>query len=140
MSFHLGRIIGIRDGLLSGQFPVRIYPFQYYGAGCESTLFYPDLFLYIPALLCLAGVSLVSAVQIFGIFIHLGAAWIMYYSARKMGGSRTTGMLCSIIYILCRYFGHNLYIRFALGETLAMCFFPLAIAGFYLAVFKVLFP
>lgn len=136
MCFHLGRIIGIRDGLLSGQFPVRVSPSLYYGAGYDNSLYYPDLFLYIPALLCLLGVSLAVSVYIFVFFIHLAAAWIMYYAARKMGGTRTTGMLCGILYVFCYYLWLNLYIRFALGESLAMCFFPLVICGFYRIVLK----
>jgi len=136
MPFHLMRIIGIRDGFLSGQFPVRVYPSAFYGTGYDSSLYYPDIFLYIPAFLCLLGVSLAASVQIFEFCIHLGAVWMMYYAVRKMNGSKTAGVLSGIIYVFSMYFCYNMYFRGDLGECIAMCFFPLVICGFYTIVFQ----
>ncbi|MCM1256793.1 MAG: hypothetical protein NC307_02960 [Roseburia sp.] len=136
LQFHLMRIVGIRDGLLAGQFPVRVYPSAYYGAGYGCGLYYPDLFLYFPAVLCLCGVSLAVSLQIFGFCIHLLAALIMFYAAKKMGGDDTVGVLCAIVYVFCEYFACNFYYRADLGECVAMCFFPLVICGFYVAVFQ----
>lgn len=136
MRFHLMRIVGIRDGLLSGQFPVRVYPSAFYGTGCAYSMYYPDLFLYVPALLCVAGCSVAVSVQIFNFLVHFAAAYAMYYAAGKMGGKRTARLLCSIVYVFSMYFCMNVYFRFDLGETLAMCFFPLVICGFYTIVFE----
>ena len=49
--FHLFRIDGIADGLQSGQFPVRLYGNDLNGYGYGVSMFYPELFLYVPALL-----------------------------------------------------------------------------------------
>ncbi|MCI8490249.1 MAG: hypothetical protein HFJ04_08415 [Lachnospiraceae bacterium] len=135
ISFHLMRIAGIRDGILSGQFPVRIYPEAFYGTGYNCSLYYPDFFLYIPALLCLLGVSIALSVQIFGFLIHLAAAGAMYYAARKLKASKTAGLVSAVLYVFSGYFCHNLFFRCDLGESVAMCFFPLVICGFYAAVF-----
>ena len=51
LNFHLFRIEGIKDGLLSGQFPVRVDPTHNNGYGYITASVYPSLFLYFPALL-----------------------------------------------------------------------------------------
>ena len=48
--FHMNRIEGIKEGLLAGQFPVRIHGYQLNGYGFASGIFYPDIFLYFPAI------------------------------------------------------------------------------------------
>ena len=58
ISFHLMRIEGLAEGLKMGQFPVKIQPAWYEGFGYGCSVFYGDLFLYIPACLRLLGVSL----------------------------------------------------------------------------------
>ena len=55
--FHLMRIEGIRAGLESGMFPVRVQPGWLSGHGYAASVFYGDLFLYFPALLRYFGVS-----------------------------------------------------------------------------------
>ena len=49
-SYHLLRIENIKDGLLNGQLPVRIGPLFLNHRGYASSLFYPELFLYFPAM------------------------------------------------------------------------------------------
>lgn len=51
MLFHLNRIEGIASGLRCGQFPVRIHASTLLGYGYAASEFYPELFLYIPAIL-----------------------------------------------------------------------------------------
>jgi len=68
--YHLSRIEGIKDGLLSGQFPVYIFPEALNGNGYLNTM-YPNLFLYIPALLRVLGVSYVAAYKTILIIIPL---------------------------------------------------------------------
>lgn len=48
LTFHLNRIEGLRQGLLAGEFPVRIQPGWMDGHGYAAFM-YGDLFLYIPA-------------------------------------------------------------------------------------------
>ncbi|MDR0838346.1 MAG: hypothetical protein LBN99_01740, partial [Oscillospiraceae bacterium] len=49
--FHLTRIEGVYEGLLSGQFPVRLNPTFLNGYGYADAIMYPTLFLYFPAAL-----------------------------------------------------------------------------------------
>ncbi|OYO59612.1 hypothetical protein CG709_18455 [Lachnotalea glycerini] len=131
INYHLNRIQGIKNALLSGQFPVRIHTGLLEGYGYASPFFYPELFLYIPALLRIMGVSLVSAVQAFCILINFMTAYFMYLAAFKISKSRYIGIISSAFYVLSIYHLCDMYTRFALGEVLAMTFIPLIIYGIY---------
>ena len=80
MNFQLYRIEGIKDGLLSGQFPVRIHPTHANGYGYATPVLYPELFLYIPAVFRLMGMSVVGSFQLFLLLINTATAFIMYLS------------------------------------------------------------
>ena len=125
--FHLNRIEGIASGLASGQFPVRIHASTLQGYGYAASQFYPELFLYIPALLRVLGVSLTASMHVFVIAVNLLTAYTAYYAARRLFDSREIGAGASALYTLCIYRIANLYVRTAVGEYLAMIFFPLLI-------------
>ena len=78
--FHTQRIISIQNALKSGQFPVRIYAEIYNGYGYGAPLFYPDLFLYIPAVLCMMGIPLAASFNGFLILIFIAYyCWNLRY-------------------------------------------------------------
>ena len=58
LNFFLMRVDGLKDGLLSGTFPVRIQPNWLNGYGYATSIFYGDLFLYFPALLRMQSILL----------------------------------------------------------------------------------
>lgn len=132
LNFHLYRIEGIKDGLMEGQFPVRLHPTHNNGYGYITPDVYPELFLYFPAILRLMGASPVMAYNTFLFAVNGVTAWIMYISARGIARSRYAGLLASILYTLSTWRIINLYYRAALGEALAMAFFPLLFYGLYL--------
>ncbi len=129
--FHLERIEGIKEGLQAGQFPVRIQPRQINGYGYSVSLYYPDLFLYFPAILRLCGVSLVMAYQSLWVAASIATALITYYSVKGITKSRYSASAAAIIYTTCTWRIFNICIRGAMGEGLAMVFFPLFIYGVY---------
>lgn len=131
MLFHLNRIEGIASGLRCGQFPVRIHASTLLGYGYAASEFYPELFLYIPAILRNMGVSLCASVRVFEAGINLLAALSCYVSAKAIFDSRRTAVGASVLYTLCVYRLVNLYTRATLGESLAMIFFPLIIWSLY---------
>ena len=131
MLFHLNRIEGIASGLRCGQFPVRIHASTLLGYGYAASEFYPELFLYIPAILRNMGVSLCASVRVFEAGINLLAALSCYMSAKAIFDSRRTAVGASVLYTLCVYRLVNLYTRATLGESLAMIFFPLIIWSLY---------
>ena len=131
MLFHLNRIEGIASGLRCGQFPVRIHASTLLGYGYAASEFYPELVLYIPAILRNMGVSLCASVRVFEAGINLLAALSCYVSAKAIFDSRRAAVGASVLYTLCVYRLVNLYTRATLGESLAMIFFPLIIWSLY---------
>ena len=131
LNFHLWRIEGIKDGLLSGQFPVRVHPTHNNGYGYITASVYPELFLYLPAVLRLLGVSSVTAYKMFLFAMNLATAWIMYRATERMSRSRPAAGMASVIYTLSTWRLINAYHRAAIGEVMSMTFFPLAVLGAY---------
>lgn len=131
INFHLYRIEGIKDGLLAGQFPVRIHPTHNNEYGYITASVYPELFLYIPAIFRLMGASNVLAYHIFIVCINAMSAICMYIAAKGISKSTYAGCLASIIYTFSTWRVINLYYRAAIGEALAMAFFPLLFYGLY---------
>lgn len=128
--YHLIRIEGIKDGLASGQFPVVIYPEGMRGNGYLNCM-YPNLFLYIPALLRLGNVSIAASYKFLVVLFQLLTVVITYFSVKSICNMRKAALLAALLYTLCPYRLTNFYARGALGEALAMTFFPLLLAGLY---------
>lgn len=131
IKFHLARIEGIREGLLSGQFPVRIAPTFYNGYGYANPIFYGELFLYFPALLRLVGFSVVDSYNVFLIAVNLFTAIICYYSCKKIFIDDVVAMVTTLLYVLCPYRLMDIYTRAAIGEVTAIMFLPLVVYGLY---------
>lgn len=128
--YHLLRIEGIKDGLLDGQFPVIIFPNALEGNGYLNCM-YPSLFLYIPAMLRLLNVSLMTSYKFLVVMMNMATVGIMYYSVKEFGGSRKAAVLAAFLYTLFPYRFTNIYGRGAIGEAIAMTFFPLLFVGLY---------
>lgn len=135
LNYHLMRIDGIAEGLLAGQFPVRIQPNWMYGHGYPASVFYGDLFLYFPAILRLIGFSTLFAYSVFMVVCNFATAGIAYWCFRKIAREETIGMLAAFLYVSAPYRMTNLYIRGDVGETWGMVFLPLLVYGMY-AVFS----
>lgn len=132
MPFHLLRIEGIKEGLITGYFPVKIHPLWAKGYGYATGIFYGDIFLYIPALLRIIGFSIQTAYKMYVVLINAGTVCISYFCFKKIFNSRKIGVIGSFIYSLSVYRLFNLYTRTAVGEYTSMMFLPLILLGFYL--------
>lgn len=132
ISFHLARIEGIYEGIAAGTFPVRMDGFMLHGQGYADPIFYPNLFLYIPALFRLAGMPVLRAYKLFLGIWNLFTCVLTYYSFRKIVKSNKAALVGMIIYVLSPYRILCLYGRGALGEGLALTFFPLVAAGLWM--------
>lgn len=131
-AFSYIRIEGINDGLLDGQFPVRIHPNTQLGYGYALSYFYPELFLYFPAILRLIGFSIMDAYKIFVFTVNFATAAVAYYSVQKIFKNYKIALLGSFLYVFSIYRLIDVYRRASIGEYLAMIFLPLIISGFYL--------
>lgn len=127
--FHTQRIWSIKNALLEGQIPVRIYSEIYEGYGYGAPLYYPDIFLYFPAVLCIVGVPLAISYNVFLILVNIATLFIAYYSYSRIAKSKQIGVLAAVFYTLSTYRFLDLYTRGAVGELLALTFCPLILCG-----------
>ncbi|WP_375179805.1 hypothetical protein [Enterococcus rotai] len=130
--FHQNRIEGLALSMKNGVLFPKISYFFIGGYGYASSLFYPDFYLYFPAVLRLLGLSLANSFIIFAIGINLGTFIVTYISGRYMALSKMKSWLFSLLYTLSIYRLQDFFNRQALGELLAMSFFPLILASLYL--------
>lgn len=130
-AFHIARIEGISRAMQSGQFPVRVHGGTLNDYGYPNSLFYPELLLYLPALLRMAGASLLTAFRAFLVFLNVLTFVFGYISFRRFTGSRFWGLVLAAVYLLNPYRLICLYYRSAIGEAAAMVFLPLVVYGLY---------
>lgn len=131
ISYHLNRIEGIAAALRGGQFPVRIHPNILNDYGYANSIFYPELFLYLPGALRALGVNLNICYKILIAALNAGTVGIAYYSFRRLFKSQYAAYLGTVLYGLSLYRLLCIYVRGAIGEVLAMMFLPLAALGLY---------
>lgn len=130
LCYHLARLEGLKDGILDGQIPVNILPDGLKGNGYLNAM-YPYLFLYIGAFLRICRVSLALSYKALIFLANLGSAVCAYVAVKSMCRSRRSIILAVVLYTLMPYRFTNIFSRGDLGETLALIFWPLVIAGLY---------
>lgn len=130
-TFHLSRIEGIKTNLQRGIFPARIHLFTVFDYGYGSGLFYPDFFLYFPAILRLLGFDLNLVFKILVFAINLFSISSIYLAAKNMFSSRFAGMAAAILFSCAASRIISIYNRSSIGEALATIFIPLIIWGWY---------
>lgn len=135
LEFHISRIEGIYNGLKNGVFPVRIYPEHIYGYGYANGIFYPDLFLYIPALLRLLGINMMASINILIAIVTFFTMVTMYICVKRLSNSNDISLCASILYTTSSYRLADIFPRFALGELVSFVFLPLVILGVYEIVY-----
>ena len=131
LEFHMTRIRGLAGALQSGQFPVRLSTAFASGYGLSVDMMYPELFLYIPAVLYLAGVSLTTAYKFLILCVNIASACVGFYSFRRLLGSERYGLAVTLLWLLNPYRLVNIFFRAAVGEMLALVFLPLLLYGMY---------
>lgn len=130
-TYHLLRIEGVKDGLLGGQFPVRLEPRWVYDHGYANAVFYCNAFLYFPAILRLLGFTITAAYNAYCVVLTVATAWISYYCFGRMFGKCNIGIICSALYTLSIARTYKLIITSTTGEGSAYAFLPLVIYGMY---------
>lgn len=101
------------------------------GAGYASYMAYPDILLFIPALLRVCGFSMGTSMSLFLIICSVICYVLMFICARKISESGTCGTIAAVIYSLSQYRIDNMFSRFAMGESLSFIFWPIIIYGLY---------
>ena len=135
INFHLKRIEAIAENIRHGYIGYPIY-FKYlnnYGYG--SGLFYPDLFLYIPAFLNVLGIKLFTSYKVFLVLIKLSSLISIYFSIKGINKSNKSALIAVILYGFSSYCFIDMFERGALAETITIVFIPLVIRGIYEILF-----
>lgn len=135
LEFHLLRIKGISSGLNAGIFPVKIYPNYFNNYGYANGIFYPDMFLYFPAILHSLGIKLITSFKIFMFCINFATVFSIYICIYQITKSKFSALCGVILYSLSPYRLTDIYPRGALGEILSFIFIPIAILGIYEILF-----
>ena len=133
LMFHLLRIEGLKDGLLSGAFPVRIQPNWSNGWGYAVSVMYGDTTLLLPALMRMAGFTVQTSYKTFVIMVNIMTAGISFYCFFKICSNKYIALLGSLLYTAAPYRLCCMYLRAAFGEYTAMMFLPLIALGFWYA-------
>ncbi|MCH5343526.1 MAG: hypothetical protein J1E64_05750 [Acetatifactor sp.] len=131
LTYHMQRIEGVKDGLLGGQFPVRLEPRWVYDHGYADAIFYCNSLLYFPALLRLLGFTVTTSYNLYCIVLNIATAWIAYYCFSKIFRKSNIGIVCSALYTLSIIRLFKLVIVGGVGEGSAITFLPLVIYGLY---------
>jgi len=129
LEFHLTRIEGIKDGLLAGDFPVKMQPTWLNGHGYAVSVFYGDFLLYIPAVLRMIGFSLQTCYKFYIVMINALTCLLAWYSLQKVLKDEQTAILGSALYTISFYQMMELYVRAGIGSFTATAFVPLAVCG-----------
>ena len=129
--FHLARIQGIADSLRAGYFPARIHLFTLSNYGHGSGFFYPQVWIYIPAVMRLCGYSILTCYYTFVTLCTFFSIVSIYYCTYRISRNKTAGMLAAVMYAYASYRLINIYYRAALGEIQAFVFAPLIICAAY---------
>jgi len=129
--FHLARMEGLYQGLLNGEFPVRINPIQTELFGNLTATMYPQLFLYPVVLLRFFDVSLMLCYKILVVCMNVATAMFTFYGIRGITGSKKAAYMASLLYTFSLYRLTDTYFGATLGESLAMVFLPLVLWGIY---------
>lgn len=123
--FHMIRVEGIKDGLLAGQFPVRIDPTFINGLGYAVPTYYGSLFFYFPAFLRLIGYDLQTSFKALLFLINCITVISSYKCFKEIGSDRKCGITGAVLYSASLYKFCNMYQRGAIGESIAMAVLPI---------------
>ncbi len=129
--FHLVRIEGIAEGLKQGEFPVKMNSVFDDSYGYPVDVFYPNMLLYLPAILRVIGFSITTAYKSYIVFINIITVITSYFLFKEVLSDKKIVIIASAAYACSSYRLENLWVRQALGEYTAMAFLPLIALGMW---------
>ena len=131
---HYNRFLILMEALNEGNFPVYMDYYVIDGYGYILKLFYSD-FLLIPFAWIgnLTNDVLAYNIMIFTVTLICGIS--TYKASKAITKSNFAAILTAILYTFCAYRMGNIYMRGALGESLALSFLPVILWGGYEIIF-----
>ncbi len=132
--YHYLRVEAVKYNIETGNLFSGIDYF-YFGGGGYAGFAYPELFLYIPALLRIIGFSIGDSMAVLLILCNAFSYCFMFLFLKNVSDSPICGTLGAVLYVLSTYRLDNIITRFALGEVLAFVFYPLILWGLWDFIF-----
>lgn len=129
--YHLERIESVAYSIRDGIFPIRLEAFYPFGYGYANGIFYCDLSFYIPGLLRVAGFSVQSAFNMFGIVCVVAGIITSFYCFKKIFENSYIAILGVILNSLAIYHNFDAVLRGGTGFLVASIFFPVLLYGYY---------
>ena len=136
LGYHILRVEGIKESILSGIFPTRIEPQWVQGYGYADAIYCCPLFLYIPAVLRIAGFNISEAINIYNICVNFATGWIAYYCFKQVFNNNRVGIICSAISLFSLYRICAFYFIGMTGVGTSITFLPLVLLGLWRLFFE----
>ncbi len=127
MLFHLQRIEGIREDASWHSLPVRMQSGWMQGYGYPVSVLYGDMFLYIGAIFRKIGLPVMASFRLFLLCVNTATVVISYFSFKTFNKGWAP-VIATFAYTASSYRLVDVYVRSAIGETLAITFFPAIVA------------
>ena len=131
LTYHLLRIESVKEALLDGSYPARVNPIFFDGYGYGSSLFYPDIFLIVPAVMNILGVSLLLSYKLFLLMITVVGTGVNYFALKFLRCNKKCALAGSYIIMLSTYYLADVSNRAGLSEYIACIFVPVLAAAIY---------
>lgn len=129
--YHIIRIEALKTQIQDGHIFSKINYFFNQGEGYASSLCYPDLLVYIPAIFRLCGLDINLSYNIFLMLLGVACYGTTFYAAYKITKDKYSATICATLFTLCQYHLDNILTRGSVGEIQAFIFIPLVIYGIY---------
>ena len=100
-TFHLLRIEGAKEAILTGQIPVRIEPNWLQGHGYAAGIFYSDFFLVLPALMRCLAFDVMQSYKAYQLIVTCATVVLSYWCFYRIAnGRRAAAYLATVCYSL----------------------------------------
>lgn len=90
MMYHFLRIESVKDSILHGEYLAKIHVLFYGGYGYGGSMFYPNLFLVIPAIMRIVGIEPILTWKLFSGIVCLVASLSTYFSMKYVIKDKNT--------------------------------------------------
>ena len=128
---HMQRIEGMISSFRAGHIPARLHLGTLGGFAYGMGLFYPQLFLVVPAFLRILGINFILTTNGFWVLINILTGLSTFFCVFRITDSGK-GALCGAAVSLFSYYRlADLFYRGSVGETTVFIFTPLLITGLY---------
>ena len=130
-TYHMNRIVGVKNALLSGQYPVYVYSYFFDGLGYGSPMFYPDIFLIPAAVFCILGMPVLTAYKVYVVIVCLAASLATYFSLKYVCENVLISLGGTFLLMLSEFYLADIIFRAGLGSYISYIFLPVLVAGIY---------